>query len=50
MRKSLWWFVQRIDKDRRYQEAEVIAKQVQELKPDDPIAVSTIIPAGWERV
>ena len=27
-------------KDRRYQEAEVIAKQVQELKPDDPIAVS----------
>lgn len=27
-------------KDRRYQEAEIIAKQVQELKPDDPIAVS----------
>ena len=27
-------------KERRYQEAEVIAKQVQELKPDDPIAVS----------
>ena len=27
-------------KDRRFQEAEVIAKQVQELKPNDPIAVS----------
>jgi general secretion pathway protein D len=27
-------------KDRRYEEAEIIAKQVQELKPDDPIAVS----------
>jgi general secretion pathway protein D len=27
-------------KDRRFQEAEVIAKQVQELKPGDPIAVS----------
>ena len=27
-------------KERRYQEAEVIAKQVQELKPGDPIAVS----------
>ncbi len=27
-------------KESRYQEAEVIAKQVQELKPDDPIAVS----------
>jgi general secretion pathway protein D len=27
-------------KERRFQEAEVIAKQVQELKPDDPIAVS----------
>ncbi len=27
-------------KDRRYQEAEVIAKQVQVLKPDDPIAIS----------
>ena len=26
--------------ERRFQEAEVIAKQVQELKPDDPIAVS----------
>jgi general secretion pathway protein D len=26
--------------ERRYQEAEVIAKQVQELKPNDPIAVS----------
>lgn len=27
-------------RDRRFQEAEVIAKQVQELKPNDPIAVS----------
>ena len=27
-------------KERRYQEAEVIAKQVKELKPDDPISVS----------
>ncbi len=26
--------------DRRYQEAEVIAKQVQELKPNDPISIS----------
>ena len=27
-------------KERRFQEAEVIAKQVQELKPEDPIAIS----------
>lgn len=27
-------------KERRFQEAEVIAKQVQELKPQDPISIS----------